>query len=445
MIKVYTPKAWLSVFGGSPSLVINDDGYIYSADQYYRIFTGTPIGKIDYEKGLIYDKHYNDLFPTPIAYTTAKSDVIEIREYGKSNFSDPILYIKGDKLFTPEEYFRIFGGAASGYIKREEKGDDISGRVPAGKTNTYENSGAEAVGLFPRLAALLGVALLIGIIYILSDEGRLAHAAIILSLIVNGISVISLLYRVTAGKIHAAWNAKRFFMALLVGVGIYVGACVIYIILGLTSNIGTGHALSDQGEDQLELAALLLGVPAVLEGFFCAGPKPGTRNTTYQPSPGPTVNTVPPKTTIPPKTTGTWNSGAATAPPRPTVTPSLKTTMPKTTGAASVGGNAMGNAKAMVFSVMVEMFGQTAVFPDALIGRNTAEQADFMIRLPGYHMAAFFLVSDPSNTRDYRRAQMAGALWQNRGAYWFIVFEKDCQDPARIRQWLRSAMEQARK
>ena len=79
MIKVYTPKVWLSVFGGSPSLIIRDDGYIFSADQYYKIITGSPIGKIDYEKGFIYDKHYNDLFPTPIAYTKTNGDVIEIR------------------------------------------------------------------------------------------------------------------------------------------------------------------------------------------------------------------------------------------------------------------------------------------------------------------------------------------------------------------------------
>ena len=87
MMQVYTPQAWLSVFGGSPSLVIDDKGYIYSADGYYKIFSDSPIGKIDFEKGFIYDKHYLDLFATPIAQMERKGDVLEIREYGKSSLA----------------------------------------------------------------------------------------------------------------------------------------------------------------------------------------------------------------------------------------------------------------------------------------------------------------------------------------------------------------------
>lgn len=119
MMKVYTPKEWLSFFGGSPSLIIDDKGYIYSADGYYKLISDSPIGKIDYEKGHIYDKHYADLFPTPIAYMVNSDGVTKVMEYGKSHFSAPILYIQNDKIYTPDEYHRIFSGSASGYIKRD--------------------------------------------------------------------------------------------------------------------------------------------------------------------------------------------------------------------------------------------------------------------------------------------------------------------------------------
>lgn len=119
MMKVYTPKEWLSVFGGSPSLIIDDKGYIYSADGYYKLISDSPIGKIDYEKGHIYDKHYADLFPTPIAYMVNSDGVTKVMEYGKSHFSEPILYIQGEKIYTPSEFYRLFGGNASGYIKRD--------------------------------------------------------------------------------------------------------------------------------------------------------------------------------------------------------------------------------------------------------------------------------------------------------------------------------------
>lgn len=139
MMKVYTPKAWLSFFGGSPSLVIDDNGYIYSADGYYKLISDSPIGKIDYEKGHIYDKHYADLFPTPIAYMVKSNDVIKVMEYGKSHFSEPILYIQGDKIYTPSEYHRLFGGNASGYIKRDTPSGGGSSSNRASSNNQSSN------------------------------------------------------------------------------------------------------------------------------------------------------------------------------------------------------------------------------------------------------------------------------------------------------------------
>lgn len=165
MMKVYTPKEWLSVFGGSPSLVIDDKGYIYSADGYYKLISDSPIGRIDYQKGHIYDKHYADLFPTPIAYMVNSDGVTKVMEYGKSHFSEPILYIQNDKIYTPSEYYRIFGGNASGYIKRDtptnsnaSSNDSASTRRSSSNNSAFWDSRLGGIVLFFGAVCIFAVA-----------------------------------------------------------------------------------------------------------------------------------------------------------------------------------------------------------------------------------------------------------------------------------------------
>lgn len=167
MMKVYTPKEWLSFFVGSPSLVIDDNGYIYSADGYYKLISDSPIGKIDYEKGHIYDKHYAGLFPTPIACMVKSDDAIKVMEYGKSHFSEPILNIQEDKIYTPSEYLRLFGGNASGYIKRDTPSGDGSSGNRASSNSKLFNSGLER--------ELVGFAVVIGIFMVWSSIDKLSQ------------------------------------------------------------------------------------------------------------------------------------------------------------------------------------------------------------------------------------------------------------------------------
>ncbi len=111
MMKIYTPKEWLALFGGSPSLVIDDYGYIYSADGYYKLISDSPVGKMD--SRYIYGKDYR----TPIAHIEKKSDRTEIYDAKAGIFSAPVLYIKNDKIYSYDEYHRLFGGAPDGYIR----------------------------------------------------------------------------------------------------------------------------------------------------------------------------------------------------------------------------------------------------------------------------------------------------------------------------------------
>lgn len=416
MMEVYTPQAWLSIFGGCPSLVIDDKGYIYSADGYYKIFSDSPVGKIDFEKGYIYDGHYLDLFPTPIAWMNREGDVYKVREYGKGPFSDPILYIQGEKIYTPQEYLRIFGGTPSGYIKNNGSsysgGSSSTGSSPAGSKTTPAASGGGGGGDFMTMLLFIPMLFIIGgLVYILSDESRLANATSVLALIVDAAAVVAAIYRLLTGKIHLSWDGKRFLKAFLVGFGVYFAATALFVLLGLGSNLGTGHSLSDAGGDQLELSAMLIGLPFVIEGFFGKGPKKKEAQT-YTPSA---------QTYTPPK--------QAYTPPKQTYTPPAQTYTPPVL-----------SAKEVVRRVMVQEFGERAVFPDALIGRNTADKVDFLLRVEGCPVRVFMILPDAATTQAYQNAQRIGMLWQNRGAYWHIVYERDCRDPAYVRQWLHSAL-----
>lgn len=121
MLQFYTPKQWYSLFQ-CPSLIIDDIGKIWKADDYYKIISGAPVGRVDYARGCIYgeDLGYGLLAAAPIAYLETKNGVTQVLDGKKGLFSAPILYIKDDKVYTPEQYTALFD-APSGYIKEEAK------------------------------------------------------------------------------------------------------------------------------------------------------------------------------------------------------------------------------------------------------------------------------------------------------------------------------------
>ena len=118
MYEIYTPKEWTRVFGGCPSIIIDDNGYIYDKDEYYKIMGGTPMGYINYNTGKIYGKDYANFTAAPIGEIKVKEDVTEIFGEDYASFSArPILYIKNGKIYTYDDYFKIFTGGPSGYVK----------------------------------------------------------------------------------------------------------------------------------------------------------------------------------------------------------------------------------------------------------------------------------------------------------------------------------------
>ena len=137
MLQFYTPREWYSLFN-CPSLLVDDEGKIWSADEYYKILFGEPSGRIDYAKGKIYGKDLGyGLMAEPIAYLETKNGTIEVRDAKKGLFSAPILYIRDDKVYTPERFFSLFD-SPNGFIKKEDKeypntgSREFSGGVPSG-------------------------------------------------------------------------------------------------------------------------------------------------------------------------------------------------------------------------------------------------------------------------------------------------------------------------
>ena len=78
MYEIYTPKEWTRVFGGCPSIIIDDNGYIYDKDEYYKIMGGVPMGYINYNTGKIYGKDYANFSAVPIGEIKVKEQTVKV-------------------------------------------------------------------------------------------------------------------------------------------------------------------------------------------------------------------------------------------------------------------------------------------------------------------------------------------------------------------------------
>lgn len=143
MIKFYTPRNWMSVFD-SPSVIIDDDGLIYSEAEYYKL-SKTACGRVDTKTGYIYGNgHYSGL-TAPVGMVKQGPNSIEI--YGDdfaSIMAVPIYYIQGGNVYTAEEYGKVFGVAA-GYAKGNIPNGNQGNQPVAGSGAPVGGGGANAV------------------------------------------------------------------------------------------------------------------------------------------------------------------------------------------------------------------------------------------------------------------------------------------------------------
>lgn len=117
MFEIHTPKSWYSIFT-YPSIVVDDDGLIYSSADYHKLLRN-PIGKIDFNSGYIYGEDYFKLMPSPIGRIKNDGSVTIVlgEDYNGLN-PTPIFYIKGNEIYSPDEYDKLFS-TPSAYLKMD--------------------------------------------------------------------------------------------------------------------------------------------------------------------------------------------------------------------------------------------------------------------------------------------------------------------------------------
>ena len=116
MIKVYTPKEWMSLFHGAPSLVI-DQGKIYAGNTYHNLVSKDVVGV--WKGDLIYGPDYYKSGAKAIGKIKTKGTVKEV--YGVNDGSEsaaPLFYIVGNKVYTAKEYSKWFK-SPSAYIENK--------------------------------------------------------------------------------------------------------------------------------------------------------------------------------------------------------------------------------------------------------------------------------------------------------------------------------------
>ena len=116
MIKVYTPKEWMSLFHGAPSLVIGQ-GKIYAGNTYHNLVSKDVVGV--WKGDLIYGPDYYKSGAKAIGKIKTKGTVKEV--YGVNDGSEsaaPLFYIVGNKVYTAKEYSKWFK-SPSAYIENK--------------------------------------------------------------------------------------------------------------------------------------------------------------------------------------------------------------------------------------------------------------------------------------------------------------------------------------
>lgn len=255
MIKCYTPKQWHSLFD-CPSLIIDEEGKIWAADEYYKVLFGEPSGRIDYAGGKIYGKDPGyGMFSEPIAYLETKNGVIQVMDAKNGLFSSPILYIQDNKVYTPEQWTSIWN-CPGGYLKE----DQPSGGGHSGSSSGNGHSGgssSSSSGGGGTLTGILAFVLLLALPAIFFNITKIAIVAAVIYLIVT----IVVLVRCGAG-----------FSARKLGKGIWNGfltLAAVYLLLFVITTLWSGYdrAVMNELEGTNEIAAWIAGAGTLLLHF----------------------------------------------------------------------------------------------------------------------------------------------------------------------------------
>lgn len=159
MIEFFTPDEWSSLFP-TPSMIIDDDQYIYRGDDYNR---KNPIGFVDWSNGRIFGAEYiYNRSVRPIAYIVPDhKDVLAVYNekdtngYGQPKFSAKALfYIKNNTVYKTYPDWLSGGGGTYGKIKNTPP-------TSSGNASVGGGGGCSSVLIIPLLIVLPGLLLFI--------------------------------------------------------------------------------------------------------------------------------------------------------------------------------------------------------------------------------------------------------------------------------------------
>lgn len=260
MTKIYTPREWHSLFD-CPCLIIDDEGKIWAADNYYKALFGEPSGRIDYAGGKIYGKDLGyGMLSEPIAYLETKNGVIQVMDAKKGLFSSPILYIENNKVYTPDQW-KSFFDSPGGYIKNNQpSGGGHSGSSSdsssGGKPDSGGSSSSGSGGGSP-LTGILSVVLVLALPALLFNLTKVTIVVAVIYLI----SAIVVLVR------HGAvFSVKNLGKGILNG---FLTLVVVYLLLFVITTLWSGYdrAVMNELDGPNEIAAWIAGAGTLLLHF----------------------------------------------------------------------------------------------------------------------------------------------------------------------------------
>lgn len=169
--KIYTPNMWRSYFNHYPYLIVDDDGLIYTEEDYNKVVKPLASGKIDFSTGKIYGADYYKFGATQIGKFQKNGDVFEI--YGEDYYklgAKPIIYIKDNQVYTYDEYFRLWGTPSAFVEQSDNSATEEAQHNTTHKTSTTSSinsnsssSGGTAFGII-ALIALISFPLVYGMV-----------------------------------------------------------------------------------------------------------------------------------------------------------------------------------------------------------------------------------------------------------------------------------------
>ena len=265
MFEIHTPKSWYSVFT-YPEIIVDDDGLIYNSADYHKLLRN-PIGKIDYTSGYIYGEDYCKLMPSPIGCIKRDGNVTMIFDgnYNRLN-ATPILYIKGNEIYSYDEYHKLFSTPSS-YIKENTaKGSgNINFRAYNNSDNFVENKKSENSVVRKILAAFAMVFVSIAFVYGTMTED-VTYVPVFLAAIFAGFALTFLINKGTSDE-------NAFVSICFNAFGAELGSVVVFWIGIMIIDLPGSHGFRTFSTIFLSpiLIAVMMIIPSIVIGLIAYG------------------------------------------------------------------------------------------------------------------------------------------------------------------------------